>query len=48
MGVAYSEDLRKCIIKAHEEGQQSVRALAQRFQVGKSFVSQLIQRYQQT
>jgi transposase len=48
IGVAYSEDLRKCLIKAHEEGQESVRKLAQRFQVGKSFVGELIQRYQQT
>ena len=48
MGSAYSEDLRKCIIKANEEEKQSVRQLAQRFHVGKSFVGQLIQRYKET
>jgi len=28
MGAAYSEDLRRCIIKASEQSKQSVRELA--------------------
>lgn len=48
MGAAYSEDLRRCIIKGAEGGQESVRALAKRFEVGKSFVSRLIQQYRET
>lgn len=48
MGAAYSEDLRRCIIKGAEGGQESVRALARRFEVGKSFVSRLIQQYRET
>jgi len=48
MGAAYSEDLRKCIIKGSEDGQQTVRELAKRFEVGKSFVSRLIQQYKET
>jgi transposase len=48
MAVAYSEDLRRCIIKAAKDEQQSVRELAKRFEVGKSFVGQLIQRYIET
>jgi transposase len=48
MGAAYSEDLRRCIIKASLDGQQSVRELAKRFEVGKSFVNKLIQRYKET
>jgi transposase len=41
MGAAYSEDLRRCIIKASEQGYQSVRELAKRFEVGKTFVNNL-------
>jgi len=48
MGAAYSEDLRRCIIKASEQGYQSVRELAKRFEVGKTFVNNLLNRYKQT
>jgi transposase len=48
MGVAYSEDLRRCIVKAYEESKASSRKLAHRFEVGKSFVNKLIQQYQET
>jgi len=48
MGVAYSEDLRRCIVKAYEESKASSRKLAKRFEVGKTFVNELIQRYKET
>jgi transposase len=48
MAAAYSEDLRICIIKAYKEGQESVRQLADRFHVGKSFIGKLIKRYKET
>ena len=48
MGAAYSEDLRRCIIKASEQSKQSVRELAKRFEVGKTFVNNLLNRYKKT
>ena len=44
MGAAYSEDLRRCIIKASEQSKQSVRELAKRFEVGKTFVTHVTQK----
>jgi putative transposase len=48
MGASYSEDLRRCIIKASEQGKQSARELAKRFEVGKTFVNNLLNRYKET
>lgn len=39
---AYSIDLRKKIVKAYEEGNTSIRKVAQRFGVAKSFVQKLL------
>ena len=39
---AYSIDLRKKIVKAYEEGDTSIRKVAQRFGVAKSFVQKLL------
>ena len=44
----YSEDLRQKIIDAYMKGQESIRQLAQRFKVSRSFVQKLLKRYQQT
>ena len=45
MGAAYSEDLRRRIIKASEQSKQSVIELAKRFEVDKTFVNNLLNRY---
>ena len=47
MARAYSEDLRIRIVKAYEQGLGSIREIAQQFQVGKTFVSKLLQRWQE-
>lgn len=44
----YSKDLRKKIIDAYFEEQESIRKLAQRFKVSRSFVQKLLKRYQKT
>jgi transposase len=48
MARAYSEDLRIRIVKAYEEGLGSIREVAKQFQVGKTFVSKLLHRWQET
>jgi transposase len=48
MAAAYSEDIRICIIKAYKEGEESIRQLADRFQVGKSFVGRLLKQFRET
>lgn len=48
MAAAYSEDIRICIIKVYNEGQESVRQLAERFQVGKSFIGRLLNQFRET
>ena len=44
----YSEDLRKKIIDTYFEESESIRQIAQRFKVSRSFVQKLLKRYQQT
>ena len=44
----YSEDLRQKIISTYLEEQESVRQIARRFKVSKSFVQKLIKRYRET
>ena len=44
----YSIDLRKKIIDIYEQEDISVRKLAQRFQVAKSFIQKLLKQYQET
>jgi putative transposase len=43
---AYSLDLRQKIVEAYLNGEGSMRQLAERFHVARSFVQKLIQRYQ--
>lgn len=40
---AYSNDLQEKIVKAYEQGNTSVRQVASRFDVSKSFVPQLLE-----
>lgn len=40
---AYSIDFRKKIVKAYEQGNTSVRKVASRFDVSKSFVQKLLE-----
>ena len=40
---AYSIDFREKIVKAYEQGNTSVRKVASRFDVSKSFVPQLLE-----
>lgn len=42
----YSLDLRQKIIDAYIQGEDSIRGLASRFKVARSFVQKLIKRYQ--
>ena len=43
---AYSLDLRQKIIDAYTQNEDSIRGLASRFKVARSFVQKLIKRYQ--
>lgn len=43
----YSLDLRQKIVDAYTQGEESVRKVASRFKVARSFVQKLIKRYQQ-
>ena len=45
---SYSLDFRKKIIEIREKEKMSIRALAARFLVSKSFVQKIVQQYQQT
>ncbi len=45
---AYSIDLRQKIIKVHENENISIRKLAQRFRVAKSFIQKLLKQYRET
>lgn len=47
MARAYSEDLRIRIITAYEQGLGTIREIAKQFQVGKTFVGKLLQRWQE-
>ncbi len=44
----YSLDLRQKIIEVYEQEKISIRKVAQRFRVAKSFVQKLLKQYQQT
>lgn len=44
----HSKDLRQKIIDAYMEGQGSIRQIALRFKVSRSFVQKLLKQYQQT
>ncbi|MDY6898796.1 MAG: transposase [Cyanobacteriota bacterium] len=44
----YPEELRQKIIDVYLEGHQSIRQVAQSFEVSKSFVQKLLKQYQQT
>ena len=44
----YSIDFRQKIIEVYEQEKISIRNLAQRFRVAKSFVQKLLKQYQQT
>ena len=44
----YSKNLRQRIINTYLEGQESIRQIAQRFQVSKSFVQKLLKQYRET
>ena len=44
----YSLDLRQKIIEVYEQEKISIRKVAQRFHVAKSFVQKLLKQYQQT
>lgn len=41
----YSMDLRERVVRAYEEGSESMRNIAKRFKVSLSFVNQIWQRY---
>ena len=45
---AYSIDLRQKIIEVHEKENISIRKLAQRFCVAKSFIQKLLKQYRET
>lgn len=45
---AYSNDLRQKIVEAYLKGEGSIRQVAKRFSVSKSFVEKLLKRYRQT
>ena len=45
---AYSIEFRKKIIKAYEQGDTSVRKVAQRFDVSKAFVQKILKQKQTT
>ena len=45
---AYSIELRKKIVKAYEQGDTSVRKVAQRFDVSKAFVQKILKQKQTT
>ena len=44
----YSLDLRQKILEVYEQEKISIRKVAQRFRVAKSFVQKLLKQYQQT
>jgi len=44
----YSIDLRQKIVEVHEREKISIRKLAQRFQVAKSFVQKILKQYRET
>ena len=44
----YSEDFRKRIIAAYLEGDESIRQIAKRFEVSKSFVQKILKQYRET
>lgn len=46
MAKSYSMDLRKRVVEAYDQGEGSLRKLAQRFEVSLPFVRQLWQRYE--
>lgn len=48
MARAYSEDLRIRIVTSYKQGLGTIREIAKQFQVGKTFVSKLPQRWEQT
>ena len=45
---AYSVDLRQKIIEVHEHENISIRKLAERFHVAKSFIQKLLKQYRET
>ncbi len=45
---AYSVDLRQKIIEVHENENISIRKLAERFHVAKSFIQKLLKQYRET
>lgn len=45
---AYSNDLRQKILEAYLKGEGSIRQVAKRFSVSKSFVEKLLKRYRET
>jgi len=48
MAKAYSEDLRIRVVRAYEEKLGSIREIAKQFQVGKTFVNDLVQQWRKT
>ena len=48
MAKAYSEDLRIRVVRAYEEKLGSIREIAKQYQVGKTFVNDLIQQGRKT
>lgn len=44
----YSQDLRQKIIDTYFKKQESIRKIAQRFQVSKSFVQKILKQYRET
>jgi transposase len=48
MARAYSEDLRLRIVTSYKQGLGTIREIAKQFQVGKTFVSKLLQRWEHT
>lgn len=48
MAKAYSEDLRIRVVRAYEEKLGSIREIAKQYQVGKTFVNDLIQQWRRT
>jgi len=48
MARAYSEDLRIRIVTAYKQGIGTIREIAKQFQVGKTFVNRLVQRWKNT
>lgn len=45
---AYSLDLRRRVVRAYEQGQDSIAQLAARFGVGPTFVKKMLRRHRET